>query len=469
MTPPRPLATLAVLLLALGAQAPAADAPKPDAATLEARKPDADGFVPLFNGKDLSGWVPMNIHPSTFTVRDGMIVSTGVPTGIMRTDRMYENFVVEMEWKHLVPAGNAGLFIWGDGVNAPGTPFARGIEVQILDHAYVDKHPTARGNATGHGDVFPIHGATMVPDRPHPRGPGNMRCLPSEERARPAGEWNHYRVECNDGVIKLAVNGKVVSGGTKCDPRKGYICLESEGGKVHFRNLRIKELPSTNPKPEAVATPDPGRRLLYNGVDLTHWVREDGHEGHWTPKDWILDYDGKSTAADKNLWTEQAFGDVELVVDWRFTGKPTKTPRQVILPTGEVAKNSDGKDKTEAVDDAGDSGVYLRGTSKAQVNMWCWPVGSGEVYGYRTDPRMPPEVRAGVTPKVRADRKIGQWNRFIITMRGDRLTVVLNGQTVLENAHLPGVPATGRIALQHHGDAVQFGNVWVKEIEPEPR
>ena len=452
MTPHHPLALSAVLLVALCGPARAADAPAAD----------ADGFRPLFNGKDLSGWVPMNIHPSTFTVQDGMIVSTGVPTGIMRTDRMYENFVVEMEWKHLVPAGNAGLFIWGDGVNAPGTPFARGVEVQILDHAYVDKVPNARGVATGHGDVFPIHGATMVPDRPHPRG--GMRCLPSEERAKPAGEWNHYRVECNDGVIKLAVNGKVVSGGTKCNPRKGYLCLESEGGKVHFRNLRIKELPSTNPKPEEVAAPDPGRRLLYNGVDLANWVQAPGHKGHWAPKDWILDYDGKSAAADKNLWTEQEFGDVELVVDWRFTGKPAKTPRPVILPTGEVAKNPDGTDKTETVDDAGDSGVYLRGTSKAQVNMWCWPVGSGEVYGYRTDPQMPPEVRAGVTPKVRADRKLGQWNRFVITMVGDRLTVVLNDQTVLENAHLPGVPARGRIALQHHGDPVQFGNVWVKEL-----
>jgi hypothetical protein len=347
-------------------------------------------------------------------------------------------------------------------VNAPGTPFARGIEVQILDDAYVDQNPTIRGAATGHGDVFPIHGATMVPDRPHPAG--WQRCLPSENRAKPAGEWNHYRVECVDGVIKLAVNGKVVSGGTQCNPRKGYLCLESEGGRAQFRNLRIKELPGTSPKPEEIAAPDPGRRLLYNGVDLTNWVQDEGHKGHWTPKDWILDYDGKSEAKDKNLWTEQEFGDVELVIDWRFTGKPTKTPRPVILPTGETAKNPDGTDMTELVDDAGDSGVYLRGSDKAQVNMWCWPIGSGEVYGYRTDPRMPPEVRAGVTPKVRADKPVGQWNRFVITLKGDRLTVVLNGQTVVENAHLPGVPATGRIGLAGEGDAVQFGNVWVREL-----
>ena len=82
-----------------------------------------------------------------------------------------------------------------------------------------------------------------------------MRCLPSERRSKPAGQWNHYRVVCNDGILKLAVNGKVVSGGSGCTPRKGYICLESEGSPVEFRNIRIKQLPSTNPKPQEIAKP----------------------------------------------------------------------------------------------------------------------------------------------------------------------------------------------------------------------
>jgi hypothetical protein len=137
----------------------------------------------------------------------------------------------------------------------------------------------------------------------------------------------------------------------------------------------------------------------------------------------------------------------------------------VILPSGEYAKDEQGETKTVLVADAGDSGIYLRGNSKSQVNIWCWPAGSGEVYGYRTDAKMPPEVRAGVTPKVKADRPLGQWNRFLITMRGDRLTVKLNGQTVLENAHLPGVPQRGPIALQHHGDSLQFANIYIKELD----
>jgi hypothetical protein len=188
-------------------------------------KPDAEGFVPLFNGKDLSGWVIVNVAPGTFTVKDGIIVSTGKPTGVIRTEKQYENFIIELEWNHIKPAGNAGLFIWGDPVIAQGTPFTRGIEVQILDHELVAERERKTGKKqegfTGHGDVFPIHGATMKPDRPHPQG--SQRCLPSEFRAKPFGEWNHYRVVCNDGVIKLSVNGKEVSGGTMCSPRRIHL------------------------------------------------------------------------------------------------------------------------------------------------------------------------------------------------------------------------------------------------------
>ena len=205
-----------------------------------------DGLIPLFNGKDLDGWVPMNVDPDTFSVRDGVIYCTGRPTGLMRTDRMYENFVLELAWRHLEPGGNAGLFVWSDGVIAKPTPFARSIEIQILDGRNTEDY-------TSHGDVFAIHGATMTPDRPHPKG--WPRSLPSERRAKPSPEWNHYRVECNDGRVSLAVNGKMVSGGHGAKPRKGYICLESEGGVVEFLNLRINELPTTNPKPDEVATP----------------------------------------------------------------------------------------------------------------------------------------------------------------------------------------------------------------------
>ena len=419
-----------------------------------ARSAEPDG-VSLFNGRDLSGWVNVNCAPSTWSVRDGMIICTGVPTGVMRTTRQYENFILELEWRHLRAGGNAGVFVWSDAITSPGVPFTRSIEVQVLDGRNGETY-------TSHGDVFAIHGAALKPDRPHPKGA--MRCLPSEWRAKPSPEWNHYRIICTNGVIQLAVNGKIVSGGAECKPRKGYICLESEGSEAHFRNIRIQELPSSNPPASEVAALDQNFVSLYTGVDLSGWKQEPGHQGHWQPKDWILEYDGKSEAQDKNLWSTKAYGDFILVADWRLTRKPEAKQVPVILPNGEYATNEDGSRKRVEVQDAGDSGIYLRGNSKSQVNIFCWPIGSGEVYGYREDKKLPSEVRAGVTPKFRADKPPGQWNRFVITMRGDRLTVVLNEKTVIENARLPGVPDRGPIALQHHGDPIQFANVYIKEL-----
>jgi sugar lactone lactonase YvrE len=287
-----------------------------------------------------------------------------------------------------------------------------------------------------------------------------MRCLPSEKRSRPAGEWNDYRVECKDGRVSLAVNGKVVSGGSNCVPRKGFICLESEGSECHFRNLRIHELPSSGAPDEI----DESFRSLYAGVDLTAWKQDPGHAGHWTPKDWILDYDGKSQAADPHLWTEKEYGDFVLIVDWRFTRKPEPKKAPIILPNGYYAMNDDNTRQTVEVMDAGDSGIYLRGSRKSEVNIWSWPIGSGEVYGYRDDLKLPGEIREGATPKMKADKPLGQWNRFVITMHGDRLTVALNDKTVIENAQLPGIPARGPIALQHHGDPIQFANIYIKEL-----
>jgi hypothetical protein len=97
------------------------------------------GFKALFNGKDLSGWVPVNVAPDTFTARDGMIIISGVPTGYMRTAQMHENFIFECDWRHMKSGGNSGVFIWGDGIPAMGTGYTRGIEVQVLDEGFNPK------------------------------------------------------------------------------------------------------------------------------------------------------------------------------------------------------------------------------------------------------------------------------------------------------------------------------------------
>ena len=386
-----------------------------------------------------------------------MIISTGVPTGVMRTERQYENFELELEYRHMKTGGNAGLFVWSDPITSPGVPFARSIEVQILDGRNSE-------NATSHGDVFAIHGATFKPLHPHPGG--WMRCLPSERRAKPAGEWNHYRVTCSNGVIRLAVNGKEVSGGSESKPRKGYICLESEGSECHFRNLRIREWPSTNPTPDEIAPLAQRFQPLYSGLDFSGWKMEPGHEGHWRTNDWILEYDGESTATNKYLRTEKEYGDFVLIADWRLTRKPVRREMPIIRPDGSFLIDARGKIEFGSPNmDAGNSAIYLRGHQQAQVPMWCWSVGSGGISGYFMDTNQPTAIRSAVTPRMRADARAGEWNRFMITLQGDRITVVLNGNAVVQNAQLPGIPKRGPIGLGNHGDPIQFANLFIQELD----
>ncbi len=223
--------------------------------------------------------------------------------------------------------------------------------------------------------------------------------------------------------------------------------------------------------------PPEGFEVLFNGTDFTNWKVPEGDNGHWRVEEGVIDYDALSEAeGDKCLWTEETYGDFVLQLDWRIKETSYLNPNvPIIKPDGTHKLDVDGNPIRMTVPDS-DSGLYVRGTSKAQINIWCWPVGSGEVYGYRMDPSMPPEVRAGVTPKVNADNDIGQWNRFVITVSGNRLTVELNGKMVLDNAELPDLPETGPIALQHHGakrdgvwsgppSLVQFRNIFIKKLD----
>jgi len=200
----------------------------------------------LFNGKDLSGWVNVNCAPDTWSVKDGEIVCSGKPTGVMRTARQYENFILSFEWMHLTAGGNSGAYVWAEGTVPEGKPFPKGVEVQILELEYATQHNLT--DAYVHGELFPVGAMTTVPD--NPRGP---RSKSAERRCKGKGEWNSYTLVCVDGVIKMAINGKFVNGISKASQKKGYICLESEGAPIHFRNLRIIELPPGITTPEQSA------------------------------------------------------------------------------------------------------------------------------------------------------------------------------------------------------------------------
>lgn len=397
---------------------------------------DAD-YKPLFNGKDLSGWARVNTHPDTFYVKDGEIITTGKPYGYLRTDKQYENFVAEFEWLHenKKEVGNSGFFVWGDALPVPGSPYTRGIEVQVLVNLEYKNQKTGAITATSHGDVFAIQGAKCKPDRPHPTG--GMRCLPSEHRAKGGGEWNHYKIVANDGTIKLSVNGKEVSGVSDCRPRKGYLALESEGAVCHFRNLKIKEFPTKYPAPEDTATEANGYESLFTGLDLDGWQDDPGHKGHWVPKDGKLAYDGKSEAKDHRLWSKKEYGDFELTVDYRF-------PAQRTAPANQIE----------------DCGVGLRG-------------GDSDV-GVAFEPSAAPMV--GRTSKTGENwfanglrgldpsKPRGQWNRAVIEKKGSRLTIRVNGKSPTVSELRAGLAKTP-VALFARGGSVEFMNIFVRELK----
>jgi hypothetical protein len=217
----------------------------------------ASGFAPLFNGRDLAGWVNVNTGPDTWSVKDGRLVCSGRPIGVMRSEKQYENFVLHVEWMHVEPGGNSGVFLWSNARPREDDRLPDGLEVQMLELDWV-KLNTREGKvppvAYVHGELFGVGGVTIVPD--NPRG---ERSMSIENRCRGRGEWNVYDVVAVDGVVKLAVNGKVVNGVSRSSRRKGYLCLESEGAEIHFRDLRILELPPGVTTPDQVAPVLPPR------------------------------------------------------------------------------------------------------------------------------------------------------------------------------------------------------------------
>jgi len=187
-------------------------------------------------------WINVNTLKKGWTVNeDGVLVNLGLPIGVVRSEKQYENFILHVEWMHTEPGGNSGIFAWS-GANPPAdSPLPDGVEIQMLELDWVNinaKDGVQQPIAYVHGEVWGVGGVVTVPD--NPRG---ERSKSIENRAKGKGEWNTYDVVAVDGVIKLAVNGKFVNGISKSTQKKGYLCLESEGAEIHFRNFKIIELP----------------------------------------------------------------------------------------------------------------------------------------------------------------------------------------------------------------------------------
>ena len=428
----RPLVLLVAVLsaaLAFGAQEP---------------KPDEEGFVPLFNGKDLTGWV--GAVKGYVPQPDGSLCC--LHGGNLYTEKEYSDFILRFEFKLTENANN------GVAIRAPlrGNAAYVGMEIQILDN---------HGPRYQHLKPYQYHGSIygVVPAK---RG-----------FQKPTGQWNseeimaqgnHIVVKLNGHVIVDADLGEIIKSGKTADGRgikghpgllrkKGHIGFLGHGSKLWFRNIRIKELKPADagPKGAGLNVPPPGFVALFNGKDLTGWkglvgnpksrarmtpeqlakaqkAADERARQHWKVVDGVLVFDGKG----RNLCTAKDYGDFELYVDWK-------------------------------IEPGGDSGIYLRGSP--QVQIWdCTrhKEGSGGLYNNRKHPRK---------PLVCADNPPGQWNTFYIKMVGDRVTVRLNGKLVVDNVVMENywerdkpIYPTGPIELQSHGSTLYFRNIFIREL-----
>ncbi len=219
-----PAAVLVPVLLLLGGNSDVADA-------------QADGWTALFNGKDLTGWrifldPKKDADPQKiFTVKDDIIVCEGSVNGYLITDKEYQNYVLKVQWrwgeKVHRQGRNSGVFVH---VSGPDKIWPKAVEAQLLaDHA---------------GDFWLVGNFKLAVD-PKRRDPKIERHYYRLQDGieKPLGQWNQYEITCKGNTVELVINDKLANQGSEAELTKGRILLQSEGAEIHFRNVRLKQLP----------------------------------------------------------------------------------------------------------------------------------------------------------------------------------------------------------------------------------
>jgi hypothetical protein len=187
--------------------------------------------VELFNGRDLSGWVKFAPGAESkvdeiWTVRDGVIRCAGVPNGYIRTEKAYRNYRLHVEWRWVEKPTNSGVLLHTSG---PDRVWPRCVEAQLM-------HENA-------GDFWLLSQSTLKVGG-EVKGPGAYVNVKKREPAseKPAGEWNAYDIACDGGQVRLVVNGVLQNEGAEANPGAGFICLQSEGSPIEFRNVYLEPL-----------------------------------------------------------------------------------------------------------------------------------------------------------------------------------------------------------------------------------
>lgn len=400
--------------------------------------------VSLFNGKDLTGW-----KGEGYIVKDGAIVCT--PKGRnLTTEKSYTNYVFEFEFK-LPPGGNNGIGIHYTG---KGNPAFEGMEVQVLD----DTHPKYKNlkDFQFHGGLYTLKAAKK----------GHLK---------PVGEWNKEKITVKDNKVTIELNGVVINEADlntlqKKYPkhkgvkrRSGHICFCGHGDAVQFRGMKITELAGSDNDAGALNKPPKGFTALFNGKDLKGWFghgtkdprtlwkmnpkqleahKEKTRENirkHWRVENGVLINDGKGLY----LTTNKDYGDFALMLEYKTVAKA-------------------------------DSGIYLRGVP--QVQIWDttkeggkWKHGADKGSGglWNNSKGAP-----GKDPSKLMDKPFGEWNSMRILMKGERVTVWLNGEKVVDNAVMENyfdrkkpIFEKGPIQLQTHGGEIRWRNIFIKELK----
>ena len=460
-----------------------------------------EGFVSLFNGKDLTGWEgatgmygvknltvklnngTTNVVPVLACFPDRKVA--GQP-GNLVTAKEYRNFILRFDF--MMPEnGNNGL-----GIRVPNAQVDAAYdgmcELQLLDDggsAYYDK-AAKKDKLKPYQYTGSVYG--IVPSR---RDNVDKQIWGKDKNftgggsyVRRPGMWNFEEVKVIGSEIEVYLNGYLITKadvsqwqGNKDTPDgrlhpglhnvKGRISWCGHGSPVMWKNIRIKELPDDAKMGEvcpcqSMQAPK-GFKTYFNGCPkqlAANWkgvTTEEGFDNpvvrqkasdskkatmqaiadiglneHWSVRNGNLYFDGYKGGY--SLATKQDYADFEMWADWR----------------------------TMSI--TGDSGLYLRGAP--QVQIWDaynqWGIGSGGLYNNQKNPSQALKI---------ADRQVGDWNRFHVIMKGDRVTVWLNGELVVDNTVLenywdrkqPIFPKE-QIELQCHGDPTEWRNIFIKEL-----
>lgn len=384
----------------------------------------------LFNGQDLSGWSGVG-----YVVEDGTIVCTAEGKNLV-SEQTFSNYVLDFEFK-LSPGGNSGL-----GIHYPGSGDGAyaGMEIQILDNTAPKHHELE--NHQLNGSLYKLAPA-------------------KSDALKPVGEWNHERVTVSGPALVVELNGEIIlranldelssqypeHEGAK--RRAGHIAWLGHGPGVALRNIQIVENPPAANTEGVMAS---GFKRLFDDKSLGGWKPADGPD--WTTSNRILRYSSR-TGDVANLWSEKEFGDFILVFDWRWSARGPMQELPVFLADGTLKTSPDGQQERFQIETL-DSGIHLRGSATGLVNLWTRNIGSGTFSNLSTYPVIP--------AMIKADKPPGEWNRTMITMKGNHLTVTLNGKAVLDNAQLPDIPDKGSIGLQGRGSAIDFANLWIRDL-----